>query len=110
MGTHPIFESDFDCLTEMRVQFIFGSLLIASDAFRTWTNPMASTGSGPIADIFGSFSGKTKRFTDWETMIDRTKQMLKNKNLSASDRLRHQVFLESLEDGYQKMMNELSMI
>merc|ERR1712106_488101 len=32
MGTHPIFESDFDCLTEMNIARRFGSLAVASGA------------------------------------------------------------------------------
>merc|ERR1712131_73281 len=36
MGTHPIFESDFDCLTEM-IRFVVSVLIASARAFGPWS-------------------------------------------------------------------------
>merc|ERR1711887_477886 len=60
MGTHPIFESDFDCLTEI-APFNMNRVVLAAPrlATRTAVRPLATTvavaGSGAgIGTVFGS--------------------------------------------------------
>merc|ERR1711923_519911 len=36
MGTHPIFESDFDCLTEM-IRFVISMMIASARAFGPWS-------------------------------------------------------------------------
>merc|ERR1712156_759358 len=54
MGTHPIFESDFDCLTEM-IRFIIGLLVASTRAFGPWS----MIGADNVDDVDEAFRAIT---------------------------------------------------
>jgi len=60
MGTHPIFESDFDCLTEMKLLFLFGLALAQNGTETTTAASEVTTGAVPI-DTTTAPSAETTR-------------------------------------------------
>merc|ERR1712127_161556 len=50
MGTHPIFESDFDCLTEMKLLLGLFSLISASQMMLVWNCPNSNGPSGAFLE------------------------------------------------------------